>query len=222
VRDYQRQFLDLALARQALRFGEFRLKSGRVSPYFFNAGLFSDGVSIATLGACYAGALVQSGLQFDMLFGPAYKGIPLVTATAMALAERHQRNVPWAFNRKEAKDHGESGLVVGSPVTGRVAIVDDVITAGTAIRESIELILQAGAQPVAIVLALDREERGQAERSAVQELTAVYGLRCITILTLSELIAALEAAGAGPSGAPSAEQLAAMRSYRLKYGVAAV
>ncbi len=222
MRDYQRQFLDLALARQALRFGEFRLKSGRVSPYFFNAGLFSDGVSIATLGACYAGALVQSGLQFDMLFGPAYKGIPLVTATAMALAERHQRNVPWAFNRKEAKDHGESGLVVGSPVTGRVAIVDDVITAGTAIRESIELILQAGAQPVAIVLALDREERGQAERSAVQELTAVYGLRCITILTLSELIAALEAAGAGPSGAPSAEQLAAMRSYRLKYGVAAV
>jgi orotate phosphoribosyltransferase len=222
VRDYQRQFLDLALARQALRFGEFRLKSGRVSPYFFNAGLFSDGVSIATLGACYAGALVQSGLQFDMLFGPAYKGIPLVTATAMALAEHHQRNVPWAFNRKEAKDHGESGLVVGSPVAGRVAIVDDVITAGTAIRESIELILQAGAQPVAIVLALDREERGQAERSAVQELTAVYGLRCITILTLSELIAALEAAGAGPSGAPSAEQLAAMRSYRLKYGVAAV
>jgi orotate phosphoribosyltransferase len=222
VRDYQRQFLELALARQALLFGEFTLKSGRVSPYFFNAGLFSDGVSIATLGACYAGALVQSGLQFDMLFGPAYKGIPLVTATAMALAEHHQRNVPWAFNRKEAKDHGESGLVVGSPVAGRVAIVDDVITAGTAIRESIELILQAGAQPVAIVLALDREERGQAERSAVQDLTAAYGLRCITILTLSELIAALEAAGAGPSGAPSAEQLAAMRSYRLKYGVAAV
>ena len=222
MRDYQRQFLELALARQALLFGEFTLKSGRVSPYFFNAGLFSDGVSIATLGACYAGALVHSGLQFDMLFGPAYKGIPLVTATAMALAEHHGRNVPWAFNRKEAKDHGESGLVVGSPVAGRVAIVDDVITAGTAIRESIELILQAGAQPVAIVLALDREERGQAERSAVQDLTAAYGLRCITILTLSELIAALEAAGAGPSGAPSAEQLAAMRSYRLKYGVAAV
>lgn len=219
MRDYQRQFLDLALARQALRFGEFTLKSGRVSPYFFNAGLFSDGVSMATLGGCYAGALVQSGLQFDLLFGPAYKGIPLVTATAIALAQHHQRNVPWAFNRKEAKDHGESGLVVGSPLAGRVAIVDDVITAGTAIRESIELILQAGAQPVAIVLALDREERGQAERSAVQELTALYGLRCITILTLSELIAALEAAGAKAAGAPSAEQLAAMRSYRLKYGV---
>src|SRR5580698_8306595 len=128
LRDYQRQFIELALARQALRFGEFTLKSGRVSPYFFNAGLFNDGASIATLGACYAGALMQSGLQFDLLFGPAYKGIPLVTATAIALAEHHQRNVPWAFNRKEAKDHGESGLTVGSPLAGRVVIVDDVIT----------------------------------------------------------------------------------------------
>src|SRR3984957_16116366 len=160
LRDYQRQFLELALARQALRFGEFTLKSGRVSPYFFNAGLFSDGVSMATLGACYAGALVQSGLQFDLLFGPAYKGIPLVTATAIALAEHHQRNVPWAFNRKEPKDPGEPALVVGSPLAGRVVIVDDVITAGTAIRESIELIRNAGAQPVAIALALGRAERG--------------------------------------------------------------
>ena len=219
---YQSEFIDLCVQLGVLRFGSFTLKSGRESPYFFNAGLFNTGAAISAVGRAYAAALSAADLSFDMLFGPAYKGIPLVTATAMALAEHHQRNVPWAFNRKEAKDHGESGLVVGSPVAGRVAIVDDVITAGTAIRESIELILQAGAQPVAIVLALDREERGQAERSAVQELTSVYGLRCITILTLSELIAALEAAGAGPSGAPSAEQLAAMRSYRLKYGVAAV
>jgi orotate phosphoribosyltransferase len=223
VHDYQRQFLDLALARQALRFGEFTLKSGRVSPYFFNAGLFSDGASMATLGSCYAAALAQSGLAFDVLFGPAYKGIPLVTATAIAFAERQQRNVPWAFNRKEAKDHGESGRVVGSALRGRVVIVDDVITAGTAIRESIELILQAGAEPVAVALALDREERGQAERSAVQEVEALYGLRCIALLTLSELIAALEAgitdSGTRPSSAPSTQQLAAMRSYRQKYGV---
>ena len=235
MHDYQRQFLSLALARQALRFGEYTLKSGRVSPYFFNAGEFSDGVSIAALGACYAAALVQSGLQFDLLFGPAYKGIPLVTAPAIAFAQQQQRNVPWAFNRKEAKDHGEAGQVVGSPLTGRVVIIDDVITAGTAIRESIELILQAGAEPVAVALALDREERGQAERSAVQEIQALYGLRCITILTLGELIAALEAGATGagaaarpggagtafpaPSNAPTAEQLAAMRAYRLKYGV---
>ena len=237
MREYQRQFLRLALERQALRFGEFTLKSGRVSPYFFNAGLFSDGESIATLGRCYAASLAQSGLAFDLLFGPAYKGIPLVTATAIAFAEQQQRNVPWAFNRKEAKDHGESGQVVGSPLAGRVVIVDDVITAGTAIRESIELIMRSGAQPVAVALALDREERGQAERSAVQEVEALYGLRCIALLTLTELIEALATqagatpagvegsrAGAGPGfplpGAPTAEQLAAMRSYRLKYGVA--
>jgi orotate phosphoribosyltransferase len=224
VHDYQRQFLDLALARQALRFGEFTLKSGRVSPYFFNAGLFSDGASMATLGGCYAAALAQSGLAFDVLFGPAYKGIPLVTATAIAFAGQQQRNVPWAFNRKEPKDHGESGHVVGSALRGRVVIVDDVITAGTAIRESIELILHAGAEPVAVALALDREERGQAERSAVQEVEALYGLRCIALLTLSELIAALEAGmtdpATRPSSAPSTRQLAAMRSYRQKYGVA--
>jgi orotate phosphoribosyltransferase len=234
VRDYQRQFLDLALARQALRFGDYTLKSGRVSPYFFNAGLFSDGASIATLGRCYAAALAQSGLAFDVLFGPAYKGIPLVTATAIAFADQQQRNVPWAFNRKEAKDHGESGQIVGSALRGRIVIVDDVITAGTAIRESIELIRLAGAQPVAVALALDREERGQAELSAVQEVEAMYGLRCIALLTLSELIAALEAGGRQPDGqpfnsgqpdtwqstAPSAEQLAAMRRYRQRYGVA--
>src|ERR1039458_7092759 len=234
VRDYQRQFIELALARQALRFGEFTLKSGRVSPYFFNAGLFNDGPSIAALGRCYAAALVHAALGFDMLFGPAYKGIPLVATTAIALAGSHERNVPWAYNRKEAKDHGEAGVLIGSPLKGRVVIVDDVITAGTAIRESIELIRKAGAQPFAVALALDREERGQSERSAVQEVEALYGLRCITLLTLSELIEAFAAQPAAPaqasgsagsgspagaSSAPTAEQLAAMRSYRHKYGI---
>jgi orotate phosphoribosyltransferase len=221
VRDYQRQFIELALARQALRFGEFTLKSGRVSPYFFNAGLFNDGTSIAALGRCYAAALVHAALGFDMLFGPAYKGIPLAATTAIALAGSHERNVPWAYNRKEAKDHGEAGVLIGSPLKGRVVIVDDVITAGTAIRESIELIRRAGAEPVAVALALDRQEQGLSERSAVQEMEAQYGLRCLAIVTLSELIAALETPGAAPGLAPTVEQLAALRAYRLKYGVAA-
>jgi orotate phosphoribosyltransferase len=219
VRDYQRQFIELALARQALRFGEFTLKSGRVSPYFFNAGLFNDGTSIAALGRCYAAALVHALESFDMLFGPAYKGIPLVTASAIALAESHGRNVPWAYNRKEPKSHGEAGVLVGSPLKGRVVIVDDVITAGTAIREAIELIRRAGAIPLAVALALDRQERGLSERSAVQEMQDHYGLRCIAIVTLSELIAALEAPDTTPGLAPSAEQLTALRAYRLKYGV---
>jgi orotate phosphoribosyltransferase len=227
VLDYQRQFLDMALTRQALRFGQFTLKSGRVSPYFFNAGLFNDGQSLATLGRCYAGALLHSQLQFDVLFGPAYKGIPLVASTAVAIADAQRRNVPWAFNRKEAKDHGEAGLIVGSPLQGRVVILDDVITAGTAIRESIELIRQAGAEAVGVALALDRQERGQSERSAVQEVESLFGIRCVTILTFSELITALEeraasahgSAASYPALAPTVEQLAAMRTYRLEYGV---
>lgn len=222
--DYQRQFIELALARQALRFGEFTLKSGRVSPYFFNAGLFNDGESIATLGRCYAGALLHSRLPFDMLFGPAYKGIPLVTTTAIALAAHHGLNVHWAFNRKESKDHGEAGQVVGSALRGRVVIVDDVITAGTAIRESIGLIRAAGAEPVAVALALDRQERGLSEQSAVQEVESHFGLRCVAILSFSELISALSllgpAVGGGPAP-PSAAQLEAMRAYRQRYGVAA-
>jgi orotate phosphoribosyltransferase len=213
---YQSTFIELALRRQALRFGQFTLKSGRVSPYFFNAGLLNDGASLAVLGSCYAAALQAAGLDFDMLFGPAYKGIPLVTACAVALAEQHQRNVPWAFNRKESKDHGEAGMIVGSPLHGRVVIVDDVITAGTAIRESVELIRGAGAAPVGVVLALDRQERGQSARSAVQEAETRFELKCVSIVTLSGLINALESGGRWP--APTDEQLAAMQDYRREYG----
>ena len=219
MQEYQRTFIDLAMSRSALRFGSFKLKSGRESPYFFNAGLFNDGEAIAVLGRCYAAALTRSGLEFDMLFGPAYKGIPLATTTAVALAEHHHRSVPWAFNRKEAKDHGEGGNIVGAPLKGRVVIVDDVITAGTAIRESLDIIRGAGAQPVAVALALDRQERGQGTRSAVQELEAEHGLKCVSVITLAALIEALSS-GSGGSSRVSAEQLTALRAYRDQYGVA--
>ena len=215
---HQLAFIDLALAREALRFGSFTLKSGRESPYFFNAGLFSDGAAAATLGRCYAAALMHSGIGFDMLFGPAYKGIPLVTTTAVALAEHHGRSVPYSFNRKEAKEHGEGGSLVGAPLAGRVIIVDDVISDGAAKREAIELIVRAGAQPAAVLLALDRQERGRGERSAVQEMQAQFGVRCVSIVTLGELIEAL----GGRSGSPariSEQQLTALRAYRDRYGV---
>ena len=218
MQNYQLRFIDLALARNALRFGSFTLKSGRESPYFFNAGLFSDGEAAAVLGQCYAAALLASGVEFDVLFGPAYKGIPLVAATAVALAEHHGRSVPYAFNRKEAKAHGEGGNVVGSPLRGRVVIVDDVITAGTAIRESLDIIRGAGAQPVAVALALDRQERGQGTRSAVQELEAEHGLKCVSVVTLAALIDALSSGGSGSSRI-SAEQLTALRAYRERYGI---
>jgi orotate phosphoribosyltransferase len=218
MQDYQLTFIDLALARNALRFGSFTLKSGRESPYFFNAGLFSDGEAAAVLGRCYAAALARSGVEFDMLFGPAYKGIPLVTTTAVALAEHHRRSVPYAFNRKEAKDHGEGGNIVGTALRGRVVIVDDVITAGTAIRESVEIIRAAGAQPVAVALAVDRQERGQGALSAVQEVERDYGLRCVSILTLADLIEALSHP-AGGKVRISAEQLTSLNAYRERYGV---
>ncbi len=221
MQEYQRTFIDLALARTALRFGNFKLKSGRESPYFFNAGLFNDGEAIAVLGKCYAAALARSGLEFDMLFGPAYKGIPLATTTAVALAEHHRRNVPWAFNRKEAKDHGEGGNIVGSPLKGRVVIVDDVITAGTAIREAVDIIKAAGATPVGVALALDRQERGQGTQSAVQEVSSQFGLRCVSILTLSDLI---ETFSQAPSDGVriSREQFAALQAYQCDWGVSAV
>ncbi len=218
MQDYQLRFIDLALSRDALRFGNFKLKSGRESPYFFNAGLFSDGAAAAALGRCYAAAAVHAGIEFDMVFGPAYKGIPLATAMVIALAEHHGRNVPYAFNRKEAKDHGEGGNVVGSPLRGRVLIVDDVITAGTAIRESLEIIRSAGAQPVAVALALDRQERGQGTLSAVQELESQQGLKCVSVITLADLI---ETLSRPPDGQVriSAEQLTSLLAYRQRYGV---
>jgi orotate phosphoribosyltransferase len=209
---YQRQFLNLALARQVLRFGEFTLKSGRVSPYFFNAGRFDSGAALASLGQCYAQALHAAGLQFDMLFGPAYKGIPLATALALALAAEG-RDVPVAFNRKEAKGHGEGGQLIGAPLRGRVLIVDDVITAGTAIRESLEIIAAAGATPCAVLIALDRQERGQAgERSAAQEVAAEFGLPVLAIAGLGEL---LQYAGDQPA---LAAHKPALMAYRSRYG----
>jgi orotate phosphoribosyltransferase len=219
MHQYQRDFIDLALARQALRFGTFTLKSGRISPYFFNAGLLNDGASLARLGRCYAAALAQVDFAYDMLFGPAYKGIPLVAATAVALVEHHGRNLPWAFNRKEAKDHGEAGVLVGSAVKGKVVIVDDVITAGTAVRESVDLIQKAGAEPSAILLAFDRQERGQGGRSAIQEVGEQFGLKCVSILTFSELITALQSDDR-KSAHINREQLEAMRIYRQQYGIA--
>ena len=219
MQDYQLTFVALALARDALRFGHFKLKSGRESPYFFNAGLFSDGKSAAILGQCYAAAIMRSGLAFDMLFGPAYKGIPLATATAIALADRHDRNVPYAFNRKESKDHGEGGRVVGTPLRGRVLIIDDVITAGTAIRESLEIIQAAGAQPVGVALSLDRQERGQGALTAVQEVEKEHGLRCVSIVTLGDLIDTLSQPVDGRVRI-SAEQLTSLRAYRERYGAA--
>jgi orotate phosphoribosyltransferase len=216
MQEYQLTFIDLALERDALRFGHFTLKSGRESPYFFNAGQFSDGKSAAVLGRCYAAALVRSGIEFDMIFGPAYKGIPLATATAIALSEHHGRNVPYAFNRKEPKDHGEGGKVVGTALRGRVLIIDDVITAGTAIRESLEIIRGAGAEPVAVALCLDRQERGQGALTAVQEVEKEQGLKCVSIVTLTDLIDTLARPSDGRTRI-SAEQLTSLRAYRERY-----
>jgi orotate phosphoribosyltransferase len=213
VKAHQNEFLDLAIDMGVLRFGEFTLKSGRISPYFFNAGLFSDGQAMAVLGRCYARSIVDSGLQFDMVFGPAYKGIPLAAVTVVALAEKHDRNVSWAYNRKEAKTHGEGGVVVGASLAGRVLILDDVITAGTAIRESVEIIRNAGAEPVGIAIALDREERGQGELSAVQEVKKELGMEVIRIVGLSDLIAMLAVDNNREA------ELAAVSSYRDRYGI---
>jgi orotate phosphoribosyltransferase len=211
VHPHQRRFLELAVARDVLRFGAFTLKSGRVSPYFFNAGRFDSGAALATLGDCYAEALLLSGLGVDMLFGPAYKGIPLATVTATALAARG-RDLPLAYNRKEAKAHGEGGQLVGAPLAGRVLIVDDVITAGTAVRESIELITAAGATVCGVLVALDRQERGSGALSAAQELEAAHGIPLLAVARLADLLSYTE-------DTPELQaHRGALHAYRDRYG----
>jgi orotate phosphoribosyltransferase len=213
MRDYQREFLDLALRHHVLRFGEFTLKSGRLSPYFFNAGLFASGGALAVLGRCYANAAVDAGLGFDMLFGPAYKGIALAATTAIALADHHGRDLPFAFNRKEAKTHGEGGNLVGAPLSGRVLIVDDVITAGTAIRESLEIIARHGATAAGVLVALDRQERGQGSLSAAQEVSAEFGIPVIAIAGLRELLVL------AAERSELVTEHSRLRDYQSRYGI---
>ena len=213
MRNYKQQFFKLAMAQGNLKFGRFTLKSGRISPYFFNAGGFDDGYSLQLLSECYAQAVLESGLVFDMLFGPAYKGIPLAAGIAIMLNANHGKNIPFAYNRKEAKDHGEGGTLVGAELKGQVLITDDVISAGTSVRESIEWIQQAGASACGVAIALDRQERGQGERSAAQEVTIEYGLPVIAIAGLSDLIDYLE------SQSVEGIDIEAIRRYRDDYGI---
>lgn len=211
MHDYQHEFIEFAIRRDALRFGEFTLKSGRTSPYFFNAGLFNTGADLLQLSKAYAAALQRSGLDYDIIFGPAYKGIPLATVTAMALAVEGDSR-PFAFNRKEKKDHGEGGSVVGAPLQGKVLIVDDVITAGTAIRESIDLIRGAGAEPAGVLIALDRQERGSGELSAIQEVEQAFGIPVVSIIRLEQVLDYLK------SQPGFTEHAAAVAAYRDRYG----
>lgn len=213
MQNYKQQFFELAMARGNLKFGEFTLKSGRISPYFFNAGGFDDGRSLEILSTCYTRAILDSGLAFDMLFGPAYKGIPLAAGIAIVLNANHQKNIPFAYNRKEAKDHGEGGTLVGAELKGNVLITDDVISAGTSVRESINWIKQAGASTCGVVIALDRQERGQGEKSAAQEVTDEFGIPVIAIAGLDDLIEFLE------SQSVAGIDIEVIRRYRNDYGV---
>jgi len=215
MKNYQHTFIELATAQEALKFGEFTLKSGRLSPYFFNAGAFCTGAALAQLGRCYASAIVDSGIEFDVMLGPAYKGIPLAASIAIALADVHGRDVPWTYNRKEAKDHGEGGVLVGAPLQGRVLVVDDVITAGTAVREVIDIIAGHDAECVGVAIGLDRQERGQSELSAIQEIEQEFGLQVINIISLEVLIDYLQQADDA-----SESILQSMLVYRSHYGVA--
>ncbi len=213
MQDYKREFIDFAIENQVLRFGRFTLKSGRVSPYFFNAGLFNTGEHLTRLSRFYAAAIQDSGIEFDTLFGPAYKGIPLAATTAVALYDQYQRNVPYCFNRKEAKDHGEGGNIVGAPLNGRILIIDDVITAGTAIGEAMEIIAEADATASGVVIALDRQEKGKGELSAIQEVEQNFGIKVASIITLNDLMEYLKEDSA------MGEHLEAIQDYRNQYGV---
>ncbi len=213
MQNYQKEFIEFALSSKVLRFGEFTLKSGRVSPYFFNAGLFNTGEALAKLGRYYAQALKDSDIQFDVLFGPAYKGIPLASSCAISLATQHNMNVPYSFNRKEAKDHGEGGNIVGAALEGNILIIDDVITAGTAIREAMDIISNAGAQAAGVLIALDRQEKGKAELSAIQEVEQQYNIPVISIIKLADLIEYIK-------DKPEFKQhLASVEAYRQQYGI---
>lgn len=213
MKAYQREFIEFALEKEVLKFGEFTLKSGRKSPYFFNAGLFNTGRDLARLGRFYAAALADSGIDFDVLFGPAYKGIPIATTTAVALADHHDIDTPYCFNRKEAKDHGEGGNLVGSALEGRIMLVDDVITAGTAIRESMEIIKASGADLAGVLVAIDRQEKGKGELSAIQEVERDFGCAVISIVSLGDLVTYLEEKG------NATEHLDAVKAYRAEYGI---
>jgi orotate phosphoribosyltransferase len=213
MKQFQKDFIEFALSRQVLKFGSFTLKSGRTSPYFFNAGLFNTGGDLARLGRFYAAALEDAGVEFDLLFGPAYKGIPIATTTAVALFDQYGKDMPYCFNRKEAKTHGEGGNLVGSPLQGKVMLVDDVITAGTAIRESMQLIQAQGASLSGVLIALDRQEKGQGELSAIQEVERDFGTQVVSIICLNDLINYLQ-------GKPElAQYLEAVSAYRAQYGV---